>query len=68
MSKSCANCKHSKNIRTYQDVTQWLCEETPSNTFNFVGDYEKEFNTFYCSKWEDVFKKESECQNHIKKN
>jgi len=57
--KSCANCKHSKNIRFFENEVEWKCENTPHYFLGFLkGDYETEFKTFYCSNYENVFTKE----------
>ena len=53
---SCSDCKHSVNIRVCQDVAQWYCHNTPAQYESFEGDYELEFKTFYCSRYENVFK------------
>ena len=57
--KSCSNCKHSKNVRIFNDETEWFCEVTPFNHIDLAGSYNENFTKFYCSLWEDVFKKEN---------
>ena len=58
--KSCANCKHSKNLIFKPDMVYWDCKKTPSVTSLFRGDVKEVFEAFYCSNYENVFIKDGE--------
>ena len=60
--KSCAYCKFSGNVRIEKRIdgkAEWYCFVTPFN-HNDLSGTNTDFNTFYCSNWEDVFKKENQ--------
>lgn len=55
--KSCSNCIFSANLVFTNPMVSWNCYQTPFFG-NLIGYIKEDFETFYCSKWHDVFDKE----------
>lgn len=58
--KSCANCKHSRNLNFFKERVVWDCNETPAIVKSFSGIIEKDFKTFSCSEYVSIFEKKED--------